>query len=223
MYDRRIDEGYSDDETFEEVYEHWYAQYDYFEGEDPSWKYCNIKDKSWLEQVFEEIDEEEQWKEASQPITIDRNATTTIHTASISDVLSNRTPQGRIIAITRSRPRDWRFECKPIFAPSWRLLKEYKGGYITYPKFRDRYLNEMRHLYRTTTILHSFAKECMKESVVLCCYCKNDKFCARTILKEILEKVILKLKQKVEYPVQQESHKTPKHEEAVEYQIRRSK
>jgi hypothetical protein len=80
MYDRRRDEGYSDDETFEEVYEHWYSQYDLFEGEDDSWKYCIIKDKPCsrslsrlhrgspttssygLEQVFDEIDEEERWK-----------------------------------------------------------------------------------------------------------------------------------------------------------------
>ncbi|MBC8230149.1 hypothetical protein H8E77_11430 [bacterium] len=45
MSDRRIDYGYSDDETFEEVYEYWYAQYDLFEGEDDSWKYCIIKEK----------------------------------------------------------------------------------------------------------------------------------------------------------------------------------
>ena len=62
MYDRRIDEGYSDDETFEQVYEYWYSQYDLFEGEDDSWKYCIIKEKPWLEQVFEEMDEEEQWR-----------------------------------------------------------------------------------------------------------------------------------------------------------------
>ena len=163
-------------------------------------------------------------------MTTDSNATTTIHTASISDlsavpaqagVLRNKTPQGRIIAITRSRPNDWKYECKPIFAPSWRLLKEYKDGYITYQEFKERYLNEMRYLYRTTTILQEFAKECMQESVVLCCYCKSDEFCARAILKEILEKIILKLKQRVEYPVQQESLELPKHEEAVEYQVRR--
>ena len=227
MYDIRMDEGYGDD-TFEEVYEYWYSQYDQFEGEDASWKYCNIKEKSWLEQLFEEIDEEERWKQESQLMTKDSNATTTIHTASISDlsavpaqagVLRNKTPQGRIIAITRSRPKDWKYECKPIFAPSWRLLKEYKDGYITYQKFKERYLNEMRYLYRTTTILPEFAKECMRESVVLCCYCKSDEFCARAILKEILEKVILKLKQRVEYPVPQESLELPKHEEAVEYQV----
>ena len=34
MSDRRIDYGYSDDDTFEEVYEYWYSQYDLFEGED---------------------------------------------------------------------------------------------------------------------------------------------------------------------------------------------
>jgi len=110
-------------------------------------------------------------------------------------------PQGRIIAITRQRPKDWQYENKPIFAPSWRLLKEYKGGYITYQEFRERYLNEMRHLYRNTTILRSFAEECMKEPVVLCCYCKEDKYCARAITKEILEKIISKLKGEVVYPV----------------------
>jgi uncharacterized protein YeaO (DUF488 family) len=206
VYDRIRNEGYSDDETFEEVYDYWYSQYDRFEGEDPSWKYCNIKEKSWLEQVFEEMDEEERWKKESQLITKDSNATATIHTASISDVIRNKAPQCRIIAITRSRPKDWRYECKPILAPSWRLLKEYKGGYITYPKFRDRYLNEMRYLYCSTTILQEFAKECMQESVVLCCYCKSDEFCARAILKEILEKIIHKLKQKVEYQVPQQTN-----------------
>jgi hypothetical protein len=132
VYDRRIDEGYSDDETFEEVYEYWYSQYDRFEGEDDSWKYCIIKDKPWLEQVFDEIDEEEQWRKEAQSTTTDSNSTATIHTASISDVIGNKAPQGRIIAITRSRPKDWKWECKPIFSPSWRLLKEYKNGYITY-------------------------------------------------------------------------------------------
>jgi uncharacterized protein YeaO (DUF488 family) len=190
-------EGYSDSDTFEEVYDHWYAQYDLFEGEDDSWKYCIIKEKPWLEQVFDEMDEEERWKKESQLMIKDSNATTTIHTASISDlsasaqagVIGNKAPQGRIIAITRSRPKDWKYECKPIFAPSWRLLKDYKGGYISYPKFKERYLNEMRHLYRSTTILRSFADECLKEPVVLCCYCKSDEYCARSILKEILEKI----------------------------------
>lgn len=142
------------------MYEHWYAQYGLFEGEDDSWKYCNIKDKPWLEQVFDEMDEEEEWKRASQATTTDSKATTRTHTASISDVIENNAPQGRIIAITRSRPKDWKYECKPIFSPSWRLLKEYKGGYITYQKFKERYLNEMRHLYRSTTLLQEFAREC---------------------------------------------------------------
>ena len=59
----------------------------------------------------------------------------------------------------------------------------------------------------------------MKEPVVLCCYCKSDEFCARAILKEILEKIISKLKQKVEYPIPQESLEPPKHEETVEYRV----
>ncbi|MFQ6044151.1 MAG: hypothetical protein ACE5PV_25130, partial [Candidatus Poribacteria bacterium] len=43
-------------------------------------------------------------------------------TASIYDVLSNKAPQGKIIAITRSRPKDWKYKCMPVLAPSWRLL-----------------------------------------------------------------------------------------------------
>jgi len=171
-----------------------------------------IREKGWLDKQFEEIDFEASCKVAT--------ATSTISTASVEKVRLNK-PQGRIIAITRQRLKDWQYENKPIFAPSWRLLKQYKGGYITYQEFRERYLNEMRHLYRNTTILRSFAEECMKEPVVLCCYCKEEKYCARAILKDILEKIISKLKGKVVYPVQQESHKTPKHEEVVEYQVRR--
>jgi len=223
MYDRRIDYGYSDDETFEEVYDYWYSQYDRFEGEDDSWKYCIIKEKSWLEQVFEEMDEEERWKKESQLMTKDSNAATTIHTASISDVLSNKAPQGKIIAFTRSRPKDWKYKCMPVLAPSWRLLKAYKNHYINYQKFKERYLNEMRHLYRSTSILQEFARECMQESVVLCCYCKGDEFCARGILKEILEKIIHKHKQKVEYPIPQEFLELTKHETVVEYQVGRAK
>jgi hypothetical protein len=114
MSDRRIDEGYSDDETFEEVYEYWYSQYDLFEGEDDSWKYCIIKDKPCslrsptaspygLEQVFDEMDEEEEWKKESQLMTKDSNATATIHTASISDVIGNKAPQGRIMGFIAQR------------------------------------------------------------------------------------------------------------------------
>jgi len=220
---RRIDYGYSDDETFEQVYEYWYSQYDLFEGEDDSWKYCIIKDKPWLEQVFEEMDEEERWKKESQLMTKDNNATATIHTASISDVIGNKAPQGKIIAITRSRPKDWKYKCMPVLAPSWRLLKAYKAGYISYQKFKERYLNEMRHLYRSTTILRSFAEECMKEPVVLCCYCKDDKFCARSILKAIIEKIIHKIKQKVEYPIPHQFFELTKHETNVEYQTGRAK
>ena len=228
MYDIRIDEGYSDDETFEQVYEHWYAQYDLFEGEDDSWKYCIIKEKPWLEQVFDEIDEEEQWRKEAQSTTTESNATATIHTASISDlsavpaqagVIGNKAPQGRIIAITRSRPKDWRYKCMPVLAPSWHLLKAYKNHYINYHTFKERYLNEMRHLYRSTTILQQFAKECLQEPVVLCCYCKKDEYCARAILKEILEKIISKLKPKVEYPIPQEFLELTKHETVVEYQV----
>lgn len=110
-----------------------------------------------------------------------------IHTASIFDP---EKPTGRLIAVTRQRPNNWEHEAKPIFAPSWRLLKEFKHGYITQQKFIQRYLNQMRHLYRTTTILTSFAKECLEDDVVLCCYCKQGTFCHRDILKEILTKII---------------------------------
>ena len=141
MSDRRIDYGYSDDETFDLVYDYWYSQYDRFEGEDDSWKYCIIKDKPCslrsptaspygLEQVFEEMDEEEQWRKEAQSTTTDSNATTTIHTASISDVIGNKTPQGRIIAITCSRPKNWKYKCMPVLAPSWGFLHIPSKKYI---------------------------------------------------------------------------------------------
>ena len=76
----------------------------------------------------------------------------------------------------------------------------------------------MRHLYCSTTLLQEFARECMRESVVLCCYCKGYKFWARSILKEIIEKIIRKHKQKVEYPIPQEFLELTKHETVVEYQ-----
>ena len=110
-----------------------------------------------------------------------------IHTASIFD---KEKPKGRLIAVTKQRPKNWPHECKPIFGPSWNLLKSYQGGYITQEKFKERYLTEMRHLYRSTTILKTFAQECIEQDVVLCCYCKQGTFCHRDILKQILEKII---------------------------------
>jgi len=115
-----------------------------------------------------------------------------IYTASIFD---QDKPRGRLIAVTKQRPKNWQHEAKPIFGPSWRLLKEFNGGYITQKEFKERYLTEMRYLYRGTTILKSFAQECMEDDVVLCCYCKQGAFCHRDILKEILEKIIARLKE----------------------------
>lgn len=115
-----------------------------------------------------------------------------IYTACISD---KEKPKGRLIAVTKQRPKNWPHESKPILGPSWRLLKAYKNGYITQEEFKKRYLAEMRHLYRSTTILKSFAKESMTDDIVLCCYCKQGSFCHRDILKEILEKIIASLKE----------------------------
>ncbi|MFQ6044649.1 MAG: hypothetical protein ACE5PV_27665 [Candidatus Poribacteria bacterium] len=42
-------------------------------------------------------------------------------------------------------------------------------------------------------------------------------------MKEILEKIIHKLKQKVVYPVPQESLEPPKREEAAKYRVRQTK
>lgn len=77
-----------------------------------------------------------------------------------------------------------------IFAPSWKMVMDYRRGLITEDEYKEEYLE----LLRTKL----FNKECMlvvpdelkmlmdKPRIVLVCFCKKAEFCHRVLLAEYL-------------------------------------
>lgn len=109
-----------------------------------------------------------------------------IHTACVFDA---KKPSGRLIAVTRSKPRSWTHEWRSLFSPSQPLLNAFRQGYVSQAEFERRYRVEMRHLYRTTTFLQELAAQSQQEDIVLCGYEPEGAFCHRYLLKEILGQI----------------------------------
>lgn len=79
-----------------------------------------------------------------------------------------------------------------IFAPSWELLTEYKGGALSWAGYTARYLDEMRTAFRGNPELF-FVMARRLDNVEFICWCcrkkGNDARCHRFLLRELLSKV----------------------------------
>lgn len=72
------------------------------------------------------------------------------------------------------------------FAPTWDMVMGHKNGTISDEEYIKRYVVLMRESLKNN---RSRWLEVMNmERVVLCCYCRKDKFCHRVLLAKMLEK-----------------------------------
>lgn len=68
------------------------------------------------------------------------------------------------------------------------LIKAWKAGRVTWPRFRARYLAELNDA-RKEELINELAKRAQKGNVTLLCGCRDPARCHRSILKEQIEKV----------------------------------
>jgi len=67
--------------------------------------------------------------------------------------------------------------------PSPDLLRGFLDGKVPWPEYKKRYHAEMR---AKPALLESWAERARKETITLLCSCKEERFCHRSLLKEIL-------------------------------------
>jgi len=68
------------------------------------------------------------------------------------------------------------------FAPTWDMVMGFKRGSLSWSEYEDRYHAMMR---KSWVISKARWKEVLGwDEVVLVCYCKDDRFCHRRLLKQ---------------------------------------
>lgn len=104
---------------------------------------------------------------------------------------------GTALDVTRgsekSDPTSWLLR----FAPSWDLLRAYKGKRIDWPAYTRRYYAEMRASYEAhETDWLRLARMAVEGDVTLLCFChwatEAKPECHRFLLRDMLRKVIAK-------------------------------
>lgn len=73
-----------------------------------------------------------------------------------------------------------------VFAPTWKMVKNYKFGTLTEAGYTKQYLALMRDSYKRYP--HRWREILSKEKVILACYCPADTFCHRHLLADMLVK-----------------------------------
>jgi uncharacterized protein YeaO (DUF488 family) len=73
-------------------------------------------------------------------------------------------------------------------APPWELVIGLKKGQIDWGTYREDYLQLLRTLWKRDQ--QPFL-DLLKDGVTLGCYCRNPKFCHRSILAEVLVKIAM--------------------------------
>lgn len=104
-----------------------------------------------------------------------------LYTVQLSQV-KTLPPQTIIIDITvqSSRP-PWN-----IFAPTWEMVKDFKGGRISENQYTEEYMELMRSRYKNNKdIFQQVIQLAMVENIALACYCPPESFCHRHLLKNI--------------------------------------
>lgn len=124
-----------------------------------------------------------------------------LYTVQLSQV-KTLPPQTIVIDITvqSSRP-PWN-----IFAPTWELVKDYKGGKISENQYTEEYMELMRSRYKNNKdIFQQVIQLAMVENIALACYCPPEAFCHRHLLKNIFMSIEPRLQyQREEIPQQAE-------------------
>lgn len=74
-----------------------------------------------------------------------------------------------------------------IFAPSWKIVMDYKNGKISEQEYTFNYCGMMKNSYKE----HRSDWDALlsKDKIVLCCYCPAGAFCHRLLLAKILVKL----------------------------------
>ena len=68
------------------------------------------------------------------------------------------------------------------------LIKAWKAGKMTWPKFKKRYIADLEKRHKQV-LIHELARRAEKERVTLLCGCRDPNTCHRSILKEQIENV----------------------------------
>ncbi len=67
------------------------------------------------------------------------------------------------------------------------LIRDWKGGHITWEEFRKRYTKSLQTREKRL-IIDELAKRTKSEMITLLCSCKDRNRCHRAILKEVIER-----------------------------------
>jgi uncharacterized protein YeaO (DUF488 family) len=104
-----------------------------------------------------------------------------LYTVQLSQV-KTLPPQTMIIDITvQSSKPPWN-----IFAPTWEMVKDFKGGRISENQYTEQYMNLMRTRYKDNKeVFQQVIQIAMTGDVALACYCPPEAFCHRHLLKNI--------------------------------------
>ena len=71
-----------------------------------------------------------------------------------------------------------------VFAPSWGIVMAWKKRQITWPQYRESYIDEMRWSWRKHR--DAWDKVLSMNEIFLLCYCRSSAHCHRSILMELL-------------------------------------
>lgn len=104
-----------------------------------------------------------------------------LYTVQLSQV-KTLPPQTIVIDITvQSSKPPWN-----IFAPTWEMVKDFKGGRISENQYTEQYMNLMRTRYKDNKeVFQQVIQIAMTGDVALACYCPPEAFCHRHLLKNI--------------------------------------
>ncbi len=124
-----------------------------------------------------------------------------LYTVQLSQV-KTLPPQTIVIDITvqSSRP-PWN-----IFAPTWEMVKDFKGGRISENQYTEQYINLMRTRYKDNKeVFQQIIQLAIAGDIALACYCPPEAFCHRHLLKNIFMSIEPRLQyQREEIPQQAE-------------------
>jgi uncharacterized protein YeaO (DUF488 family) len=107
---------------------------------------------------------------------------------------STESSDGLRILITRFRPRyvkkgkeNWDSWYREL-APSRQLWYDYFKSKIDWSQYRQRFIEQMNDSPKSIELIHWLAKfeNNNERNVTLMCFCKNEKSCHRSVVKELV-------------------------------------
>jgi hypothetical protein len=104
-----------------------------------------------------------------------------LYTTQLSRIKTLPTPTMIIDITVQSSKPPWN-----IFAPTWEMVKDFKGGRISENQYTEQYMNLMRTRYKDNKeVFQQVIQIAMTGDVALACYCPPEAFCHRHLLKNI--------------------------------------